>query len=424
MFKKILSTFIAFALAAHPIFLPAAETLSLEALLQEAQGRNPEILAAKKRWEAAQERIPQEKSLEAPSLSLTVEKIPKGTFQLNNTMPDDRMLSFSQFLPLFGKLSLRGKIALVESRMLAAEYKGKELEVMNAVKSAYFDLFMNYKETGLNEENLALLRVLSKTAEAQYAIGGISQEELFKIHLELARLNNAIFNLKQEALAQQTRLNALLNRDPESPLGVPVLKEETEFTQDIRSLYVMAQLNQPELTVFSYTIEKNKYARSLAQRSFFPDLMANIAQRGITSGAIGPWDLMLSFSMPFWFWTKQRYQVKEAIANLEEAEAAYEAMKNKAFTEVKDAAVKIEIAQNKIRLIQGELLPLLESSLKVSQAAFQSGQGELMALLDSQRMLVETKMDYYGAVVEYHTNLADLERLVGGSLTQETEVKK
>ena len=152
--------------------------------------------------------------------------------------------------------------------------------------------------------------------------------------------------------------------------------------------------------------------------------MANIAQRGITSGAIGPWDLMLSFSMPFWFWTKQRYQVKEAIANLEEAEAAYEAMKNKAFAEVKDAAVKIEIARNKIRLIQGELLPLLESSLKVSQAAFRSGQGELMTLLDSQRMLVETKMDYYRAVVDYHRNLADLERLVGGSLTQETEVKK
>ena len=34
-------------------------------------------------------------------------------------------------------------------------------------------------------------------------------------------------------------------------------------------------------------------------------------------------------------------------------------------------------------------------------------------LLDSQRMLVETKMEYYRALVEYNMNLADLERQSG-----------
>lgn len=339
-------------------------------------------------------------------------------------MSEDRMFSFAQFIPWFGKLSLKGKIALVESQMFAAEYKDKELEVINQVKNAYFDLFMNYKETELNQESLKLLKGIAKSAEAKYAVGDMSQEEVYKIHLEIARLNNTITNLEEEKKTKETFLNALLNREPEGPLGVPVLSEEASFDTDIRSLYQATLLNQPELIIFSYAIEKNKYAKSLAKKSFFPDLMAQIVQRGFSTGTIGPWDLMLAFTVPLWFWSKQRFEVKEAIANLEEAQAAYQAMQNKAFSEVKDLATKIEIAKNKIRLYKTDLIPILESSIEVSLTAFSSGKGDFMALLDTERMLVETKMNYYKALVEYNMNLADLERTVGISLSKKPEVKK
>ena len=323
------------------------------------------------------------------------------------------MLSFSQFFPLFGKLSLKGKIAVVESQMFAAEYKNTELMVINQVKNAYYDLFMNSKAIELNQESLRLLENISKVAESKYSVGDIPQEEVYKLHSEVANLNNTIKNLEQENLAKQTALNALLSRDPESPLSVPDLNEDISFVTDIRSLYKDTLLNQPELIIFSYAIEKNKYAKALAKKSFFPDLMAGIVQRGITSATLGPWDLMLAFSVPLWFWTKQRYEVKEAIASLEEAEAVYKAMQNKAFAQVKDLATKIEIAKNKVKLYKTTSIPILESSIKASVAAFSSGKGDFMMLLDSQRMLVETKMNYYKAVVEYNMNLADLERAVG-----------
>lgn len=388
----------------------------LEPLLKEARENNPDILAAKKRWEAAQARIPQAKSPDDPILEFKFEKAPGSPFQLNKTMPEDRMLAVSQFFPFFGKLSLKGKIALVESQMFAAEYKNKELEAINQVKNAYYDLFMNYKGIELKRESLKLLESIAKVAETNYSLGDITQEEVFKIHSEIASLNNGLLNLEQEKFAKQTRLNTLLNRDPEGSFGIPDLTEEVTFKEDIKSLYQNTLLNQPGLIIFSYAIEKNKYAKSLAKRSFFPDLMAKIAERGFTTGTIGPWDLMLAFTVPLWFWTKQRYGVKEAIANFEEAEAAYKAMQNRAFSEVKDLAAKIEIAKNKIRLYKSSLIPILESSIESSIAAFGSGQGDFMMLLDAHRMLVETRMSYYQALVEYNMNLADLERKVGINL--------
>lgn len=417
MFKKIFGIFLVSSLILNNIgLLYSFEPLSLEALITEARKNNPDILAAKKRWEATLARIPQAKSLENPSIGFTFEKIPRGTLKLNKTISEDRMLSFSQFFPLFGKLSLKGKIAVVESQMVAAEYKNKELEVISQVKNTYYDLFMNYKEIELKKESLEFLEGIAKVAEAKYTVSDITQEEVYKIHSEIASLTNDIVNLEEERLAKQTRLNTLLNREPESILGSPDLGEDITFHKDIKSLYQSTLLNQPELIIFSYAIEKNRYAKSLSKRSFFPDLMGAIVQRGITSGTIGPWDLMLSFTVPLWFWTKQRYEVKEALANLEEAEAAYKAMQNRAFSEVKDLATKIEIAKNKIRLYKTSLIPILESSIESSMAAFRSGQGDFMMLLDNQRMLVETKMNYYKALVEYNMNLADLERAVGGNL--------
>lgn len=418
MFKKIAALFLLNIFIFSQAAGAGLDRLSLNPLLKEAIDNNPEILAARKRWEAARVRIPLMKSLDSPTVGLSFMKIQKGTLKLDKTMAGDRMLSISQMFPMFGKLSLKGKIALVQAQMFAAEYRNKELEIINEVKNTYYDLFLNYKEIELNQESLKFLETIAKIAEAKYIVGEMAQEGLFKISLEIASLSNNVVNLKQERLAKEAYLNSLLNREPESPLGKPVLTEEISFAKDISSLYKLTLENEPELLIFSYAIEKNKYAKSLAKKGFFPDLMAEIGLRGITAGGIGPWDLMLAFTVPFWFWTKQRYEVKEAIADLEEAEAAYQAMKNKALAKTKDLFAKIEISKNRINLYRNTQLIILESTVSSLLSAYQSGEGDIMALLDTIRMLIELKLSYYKALAEYNMNLADLERQIGVSLNE------
>lgn len=423
-YRNIVRLVIVTVMLFDPAFSYSAEPVSLNTLIDEALKNNPKIQAAQRRWEASQVRVPQAKSLDNSTIGITFEKIPRGTVKLNKTMPEDRMLTLSQFLPFFGKLKLKGQIALVESQMVAAEYKNTELEIINQLKTAYYDLFMNAKEIEFLTESLKLLEGIAAVSESRYAVGDMRQEAVYKIHSEIAKLNTDIINLDQEKKFKETRMNALLNRDMESPLGQPDLNEDAGLHEDIDLLYRITLDNQPELMIFSYAIEKNKHAKALARKSFFPDLMGSIVQRGITAGSIGAWDMMLSFTAPLWFWTKQRYEVKEAIANLEQAEAAYAAMKNKALSEVKDLAMKLEVAKNKINLYQTSLIPILESSIASSLASYQSGQGDFMMLLDSQRMLVDTRMNYYQTLVDYNTNLADLERALGGELSEVTKDDK
>lgn len=418
MLKKVIALILLSLFILNNGLLYSSQSLELATLLKEANQNNPDILAAKKRWESSKARIPQAKSLEDPTIGFTFEEAPKNPFNLNKTMSKDRMLSINQAIPFFGKLPLKGKIALVESQMMAGEYKDTQLKVLSEVKHAYHDLFMNYKEIALSEEGLLFLEDIAVNAEAKYTVGELEQEDLFKISLEIAKLKNNITNLKHKRGATETRLNTLLNRKPDASVAIPDVEEIVTFEPDPDYLYRLTLENQAELLIFSYAIEKNKYAKSLAKRSYLPDFMTGVVMRGITTGTIGPWDLMLAFSAPLWFWTKQRYEVKEAIANLEEAQAAYQGMKNKAIAEVKELAAKIAIAKNKINLYKNTQVPLLESSIEVSRSAYLTGKGDIMMLLDSERMLVETKMDYYNSLVDFHMGLAELERTIGIDLSE------
>lgn len=419
MKKKTLIIFLMCLSFINPLIAYAEGQLNLNDLIDEAKKNNPDIKAALKRYESAKARIPQAKSLDDPVIGLKFEKAKGNPFNLSSTPAMDRMLSFSQMLPWFGKLSLKGKMALVESQMLAGEYKDKELEVINKVKNTYYELFMNYKEVELREGSLIFLRNIAVIAESRYMVGQIPQEDIFKLNLELSKLSTDIINLRQIKSAKETRLNSLLNREAEGTLGVPYLKKDfPPLNNDIDSLYKSTIENQPELLIFSYAIERNKYAKDLAKKSFFPDLMAGIVMRGLTTGTIGPWDLMMSFTVPLWFWTKQRYEIKEAVANLQEAQAAYSAMKNRAMSEVNDLVSKIKIAQNKINLYKSTQIPLIEGSIEVSRSAYLSEKGDIMMLLDSERMLIEARINYYSALVEYYMNFAELERTVGINLSQ------
>ena len=108
-----LSFVISILISLSPVPLRAAEALSVKSLIKNARNNNLEIIVARKRWESAKARIPQIKSLDDPTVRVGFEKVPQGTLKFNATMPEDRLLSLSQMLPLMGNLSLKGKVALI-----------------------------------------------------------------------------------------------------------------------------------------------------------------------------------------------------------------------------------------------------------------------------------------------------------------------
>src|SRR5574341_2022918 len=83
---------------------------NLDELIREALNKNPEVLSAKQRWEAAREEIPQAKSLEDPQFSITQWAIPSN-FNIGNA--NETWYGIGQSFPFPGKLSLKDRKSVV-----------------------------------------------------------------------------------------------------------------------------------------------------------------------------------------------------------------------------------------------------------------------------------------------------------------------
>ena len=79
--------------------------IDLASLIAELEGVNPEIKAARQRWEAAKAVVPQVQALPDPRLQFGYQRMPM-TDPLQGAM-----YGFGQEIPFPGKLSLKGEVA-------------------------------------------------------------------------------------------------------------------------------------------------------------------------------------------------------------------------------------------------------------------------------------------------------------------------
>lgn len=400
-------------LSMQPSWASDDKTISLKLLIDETLSNNPEIRAAKARWEATKAAIPQAKSLENPVISVMFDRIPDSSVNPGTSM--ERVYSITQEFPYPGKLGLMGKMAEKEAQMIFEEYKGKERDVIRDIKTAYYDLFMIYKSIEVNLETKEILHHLSKIAEAKYATGLVSQWDVLKAQIELSQLANEIIILNQEKESVRARINRLLNVPVESPLGEPESINDQKNVPSIELMGELALQERPELKGMERFIEKEETGLNLAKKGYYPDFMVRLAQREEDGSAAG-WIAEFGVRIPLWFRTKQDYAVKESVSRLESAKNEYQGMKNMVSFEIKDALVKIRSAKSLVDLHKSTHIPQSEQALSGARIAYETGRVDFFALMESWKTVKSYKLDYYKSLATFEQAWADLERAVGREL--------
>ena len=72
-----------------------------------------------------------------------------------------------------------------------------------------------------------------------------------------------------------------------------------------------------------------------------------------------------------------------------------------------------------LNILRSNLLPLAEEAYATNQAGYTSGNATFLDLLDSQRTLIAVRRDQLRTRRDYLLTIAELERVVGGSLVSE-----
>ena len=83
---------------------------------------------------------------------------------------------------------------------------------------------------------------------------------------------------------------------------------------------------------------------------------------------------------------------------------------------MQEAYVRVVSAQQRAGLLRTSVLPQARQTIDVSLAAYQTERGDFLALLDNQRTLLTTQLEYFKSLSDFEQALGDLERAIGADL--------
>ena len=394
------------------------ESLDLKWLIQEAVEHNPEIIAAQKRMNAAKTRISQAKSLEDPSISAGSFDMSNNPININGqTEMLQQRYGVSQKIPFPGKLRLRSEVAIEESNMVEKELQAKIQEIIALVKSAFYELYYIDNAINITEENRDLLRKFTKIAETKYSVGKATQRDALAAQVELSTLANNLIVLNKETESINARLNTLLDRPTQTPLGRPRPFEKHTLTLTIKELEDLAVKNRPELKRFDHAVKRNDANLKLSKKDYYYSDFEPMVEYMQEDRRSDTWASTITINVP-WLWPKNRSKVKESKEDLNAAKSDYRFINNKTLFEVKDFLVKIQSSESTVNLYKTGIIPQAEQSLKAARIGYEADKVDFLTLIDSQRILLNSRLLYYRALADFEQNLANMERVVGMQLTQ------
>jgi outer membrane protein TolC len=388
--------------------------LVLPELIQEVLARNPELVAARKQWEAATNRIAQARSLDDPTLSVELFNAPQ-TFNVTRT--ENTIFGLSQNLPFPGKLALKGDVASRSAEMMEQAVRAKERDLIARLKQVYYDLFLAQKAIQIHHEQIDLLQQFFEIANAKFRAGKGSQVDVLKAQVELSTLHQQLPVLEQGRNTAQGMLNQLLDRDPRFPLAPPQAPREGQFDQDLEDLYLAATTTRPELKAAELAVQRNEQSHALAQRQYYPDF--NVAFRRFQNfQANDGFGAFVAMSIPFAFWTKPKYDagVQEAAAAVAVTRAEQRTLENLTRFQIRDLLAKLRASWEVAVLYRTTVLPQAEQGVKAARAGYRTGRTGFLDLIEADRAWRGFQLEYYRALVEREHRLAELEQVIGADL--------
>ena len=394
--------------------------LRLAPLIEEALLNNPEILAARQRWEAYKEKVPQAYALEDPMLGFGIISLPTN-FSFRDEDMTMKEIAISQKFPFPGKRPLMKEMAEKEAEAVHTGIQLKAHQIVRDLTLAYYELSHTYRTSEVTQRNKDILENFAKIAETRYSTGEGVQQDVIKAHIEISKMVDELIMLDQRKKTLEAKLNALLNRPSGSPVGKPEEVAPRTFPLASEDLQRMALDMNPTLQGMRKMIEAKQRANDLAKRDYYPDFNLRFAYGQRDNGPEGMKrrDMltgMVEINVPIFYKSKQDRKVAEANADLQATEAQYRAMKNELSFMITDMFTMIKRTERQIELYRTGIIPQASLQIESALSAYRVNRADFMTLLDSRMTLYKYELEYHQALTEFEKNVASLGAATGKRL--------
>ncbi len=404
--------------AKTPPFLevPGAE-LTLKTALTLALIHNPELKSFSWAVRAREAGALQAGLFPNPELDINIENV-AGSGAFNDTAQAETTIQLSQLIELGGKRAARTRSAVLEQNLSAWDYEIKRMEVFTQVSKAFTKALSAQEGLALMEEVLQIGQKVVETVSARVQAGKASPVEETKVRVTLASLNIKLGRAQRELMLSRKNLAATWGSN--SPRFERVLGQ-LDAVSDIPTQETLAQaLSQnPELARWAVEISTRQTAVSLEKSKAIPDVTLSGGFRRLNGSDDDAFVFGLSFPLPLFNRNQGgTLEARHELAKAEEARRAAEIQLNNNLNAVYNT---LAAAQAELKALNQQVLPGANRAFEAVNEGYRLGKFSLMDVLDAQRTISDSKMQYLETLTNYYLALADLEQLIGTSISSQAD---
>lgn len=372
----------------------------LQALIQEALDRNPDLARTRTLIEAEKERIPQSKALPDPSLALGLQNDGFKGLQVGKMETSYYQVMLTQPLPWPGKRGLRGEIASLGAEASRSVFARTRLGLIADVKRAYVGLLLVRGQKSLLEQQTLIWQKASDLTQVRYEVGQGSQADLLRAQLEQSRLRQSGLALQFEERVRVATLNRLRGAPSDAIITTSadlagLLPENPPAAAWIER----AEKESPELQAARIGVRQAERSLDLAKRDRWPDFAVSAGL--MPRGSLDPmWQVGFSVSLPVWSRQKQQRAVSEQEIRRRASGSEAEGVQNLLTQRIRERNAQLEAALETIRLYREGLLVQSEASFQAALAQYEAGRAPFLSVLEALNGWIADRGGYLQAIAQ------------------------
>ncbi len=388
--------------------------LSARQALALALFRNPGFRASSWDVRAAEARRLQASLRPNPEAVIEVEEFGGDRDGFSQT---EQTYSLSQLIQLGGKRAKRTRVAELERQVAGWAYEARRLDVLTEVARAFVAVLGAQRKEELAKETVRIAQEGLRAASDRVQAGAASPVERTRAQVALANARTQLQQQQQALKAARVELASTWGASkPQFTRAVGDLDNDVALPS-LRDLNQRLSQN-PDLMRVAVAMTQRKAEVELARSRRIPDLTVEAGFRRIEEDNTGTFVAVLSMPLPIF--DRNQGGIREARAKLRKSQWARQSAEVRVRTALAKAHSALAAAVQQKQVYERDILPGVRSAFQAIEEGYRRGTFDYLDFLTTQQELAETRMKYVDVLVSLHGTRAEVERLIGESLTQAT----
>ncbi len=394
------------------------EIMTLQQAVTLAQTRNPQVRAARFRWNSAEHQIIQNYTPVDPQFSYTSFDSWRGFLYGSGY----HNMTGSQALQFPGKGLLQGRNAKRSAQIARLTYVAAVRDTRAQAETAYYQIQLDLALNGLIAENLDNLQRVLNVTQIAYTANLATQGDFINAKFALEAAREQLRQQQVTIANDKTTLNILLDRRPDEPLQVDPKFDLASFETTLDQAIDRAISSRQEILQAALAEQNLDTAVTLAQLEYAPDYNVGFGLDHWLIPGFAPepnhtetWNFILSFNVPIFYWAKNE-DIKRARQDLDAAREDLHWVRIQTAGTVTTLYRQILRSRQTALLYHTTLIPLAHQAFAVMLVAYQSGKTDFTTLINTFSQLANARSTYLQSVNALLAGKVALEQAAGGSL--------